>query len=55
MTPFLTVLALWHSKVHVYFPDSGDIASYVETLVNKTFNLTTTLNILNIQPNNDHI
>jgi len=41
--------------VYIYPSDSGNIVSYIETSVNKTFCLTSTLNILDVWPDYSYI
>ena len=41
----LAIFALKNFWIHVCILNSSDIASYVETSINKTLSLTTTLNI----------
>jgi len=55
MLLFLAVFVLGDARVHVHALNSGDVASYIETSINKTFSLATTLNIPYIQSNNSHI
>jgi len=43
--PFSVVFALENIQIHVCVLNSGDITSYIETLVNQTFSLTTALNV----------
>ena len=55
MPPFLAVLALGHARVYVCLSDGNNIVFYVETSVNETFHLTSTLNISDVQPDYSHI
>jgi len=55
MFSFLAVLVLGDTWVYVCTTNGGDIAPNVETPINKTFSLTTTLNISYIQPNDSYI
>ena len=54
MPSLLAVLALEDARVHICISDSGDIAFYIEPLVNQFFCFTTTLDILDVH-NNGHI
>jgi len=55
VTPLLTIFALWYAKVYVGSPNGCNITSNVETSVNKHLGITTTLDIPNIYPNNQHV
>ena len=55
VTPPPTVLTLEHTWIHVYVSDSGNMVSYIKTLINEFFGLATTLNILYIHLNNEHV
>jgi len=49
------ILALRDARVHVGSSNSHNKPPYIETSVNKTFSLTFTLNISDINPNNQYI
>ena len=49
------ILALRNAKVHVGSSNSCNKPPYIETPVNKTFSLTSTLNIPDVNPNNWYI
>ena len=55
MFPSPAILALRDARVHVGSLHSRNKPPYIETPVNKTFNLTSALNIPDINPNNRYI
>ena len=55
MFPLLAILALRDARVPVGSSNSHNKPPYIKTPVNKTFSLTFTLNILDINPNNQYI
>jgi len=55
MFPSPTIFALRNIRVHVGFSNGGNKLLYIKTLVNKTFGLTSTLNIPNINPDNQYV
>ena len=55
ISPLPTILALGDAWIHIGSSNSCDKSSYIKASINKTFSLTTTLNISNINPNNWHI
>ena len=55
MFPSPAILALRDTRVHVSFSNSCNKPFYIETPVNKTFSLTSALNIPDVNPNNQHI
>ena len=55
MTPFLAVLALGDSWVHVCSLDSSNILSYVKAPVDKHLGVCPTLDILYINPYNGYV
>ena len=55
MFPSPAILALRDARVHVGSSHSHNKPPYIETPVNKTFNLTSALNIPDINPNNRYI
>jgi len=44
-----------NSRVHIETSNHSDIASYVKTSVDKSFGITTALDILYIKPDDGHI
>ena len=50
-----TFLALRDTRIHIGSSNGCDKLPYIETPVNKTFSLTTALNIPNVNPNDQHI
>ena len=52
---FPVILALGDIWVHVCTTNGGNIAPNIETSIDKMFNITTTLDILYVQPNDSHI
>ena len=55
MFPLPTSFVLRDTRIHIGSSNSCDKPPYIKTSVNKTFSLTTTLNIPNVNPNNRHI
>ena len=55
MSPSPAILALRDVRIYVGSSNSHNKPLYIETPVNKTFSPTSTLNILDINPNNQHI
>ena len=55
MSPFPAVLALGDTWIYICAMNGSNIAPNVETLINKTFSLTITLNISYVQLNNSYI
>jgi len=55
ISPLPTILALRDVRVHVGSLNSCNKPPYLETSVNKTFSLTSTLNIPDVNPNNQYI
>jgi len=55
MSPLPAILALRDARVHVGSLNSYNKPPYIETPINKTFNLTSALNIPDVNPNNRHI
>ena len=51
----LTIFALRDIRVHVSFSNGSNKLLYIKTPVNKTFGLTPTLNIPNINPDNQYV
>ena len=49
------ILALRDARVYVGSSNSCNKPPYIEIPVNKTFSLTSTLNIPDVNPNNQHI
>jgi len=52
MSPSPAILALRDIRVHVGSSNSHNKPLYIETPINKTFSLTSTLNIPDVNPNN---
>jgi len=52
MFPSLAILALRNARVHIGSLNSHNKLPYIETPINKTFSLTSTLNIPDVNPNN---
>jgi len=50
-----TIFALKDARVHVGSSNGSDKLPYNKTPVNKIFGLTSTLNIPNINPDNQHV
>jgi len=55
MSPSPAILALRDASVHVGSSNSHNKPPYIEISVNKTFSLTSALNIPDVNPNNQHI
>ena len=55
MTLLPTVFILWNSQIYVHPTNSGDVTSYIEASVNKTFSIATALDISDVQPNNCYV
>ena len=55
MSPLPAILALRDARVHVGSLNGCNKPPYIKTPVNKTFSLTSALNISNVNPNNRHI
>jgi len=55
MFPFLAIFTLRYARVYISFFNDGNIPSNIKALINKTFGLAPTLNILNVNPNDRHI
>ena len=55
MSPSLAILALRDARVYVSSSNSCNKPSYIEIPVNKTFSLTSALNIPDVNLNNQHI
>jgi len=55
MFPLPAILALRDARVHVGSLNSHNKPPYIEISVNKTFSLTSALNIPDVNPNNRHI
>ena len=55
MVLLLTILALWHFRVHVHNPDHCDISSYVKLMVDYGLYILTHLGILNINLYDSHV
>ena len=50
-----TILTLQHTWIHVCSTNSGNIASNIKAPVNESFSFVTTLNVPDIQPDNNYI
>ena len=55
MSPSPTILVLRDIWVHIGSLNSSNKSSYIKAPINKTFSLTTTLNVPDINPNNYYI
>ena len=55
MTLFLAILVLWNTKIYVYISDCCNVVADIETSVDKTLGLKTTLNILYVDPDHYHV
>ena len=55
MSPLPAILTLRDTRVHVGFSNSSNKLPYIKTPINKIFGLAPTLNIPNVDPNNQHI
>ena len=55
MFPSLTVLALRNSWIHIGFSNCCNKPPYIKAPVYKTLSLTATLNVPNVNPNDQHI
>ena len=55
MSPSPVILVLRDARVYVGSSNSHNKPPYIETPVNNTFSLTSTLNIPDVNPNNQHI
>jgi len=55
MSPSLVILALRDAKVYVGSSNSCNKLPYIEIPINKTFSLTSALNIPDVNPNNQYI
>ena len=55
MSPFPTIFTLWNTRVYVNSSYDGDISSYIETSINQTLGFAPALDVLNINPNDQHI
>ena len=55
MSPSPKILALGDTWIHISSLNSCDKSFYIKAPINKTFSLTTALNISNFNPNNQHI
>ena len=55
MTLFPIILTLWNFRVHISTTNASNIPTNIETFVNKSFGLHTTLDILNVDPNDQYI
>ena len=55
MIPFLAVLALRYARVHVLIPNCSYETTYIDVPINQSFCFVITLDIPNIDPNNNHV
>jgi len=53
--PFPAIFTLQNTRVHISTSDSCDILSNVEATIDKALGSTSTLNVPNINPKNQHI
>ena len=49
------ILILGYIQIHIHISDSGNITFYIKIPINKTFGLTTTLNVSYIYLDNEYI
>ena len=50
-----TILALWHSRVHVYTPDHYNVSSYIKLMIDYGLCILTHLDVPNVDLYNSHI
>jgi len=55
MAPLPTILALWHSWVHVCTTNCCDVATNVELTIDDFLGILSSLGIPNVNPNNGHV
>ena len=55
MSLFPTIFTLENTRVHVSSSNGSNILSHIKALINKAFGLTPTLNIPDVNPNDQHI
>jgi len=55
MVPLPIILVLRDTKTYISVPNSNNILSKIKISINKAFGLTSTLEVLDIDPNNTHI
>ena len=55
MAPLPTILALWHSRVHVRIPDRCDISSYVKSMIDYGLCILTHLGVPDIDLYDSHV
>jgi len=55
VSPFLTILTLIDTRIHICFSNCCNVTSDIEAFVNMTFSLGTTLRVLYINPNHCYI
>jgi len=55
MIPLPTILALGYAWIYICTSDCCNMASYIETSIDKAFSFGTTLSILNVNLYNGHI
>jgi len=55
VTPFPAILALRYSRVHIGISNCSNIAFYVEVSVDKSFGITTALDIPYIEPDDGYV
>jgi len=55
MAPLLTILALWHSRIHVCSLNCSDETSNIKSFVDETFGLKAALRVPYIDPNDGYV
>ena len=55
MSSLLAILALGDTRVYICFSNGSNIVAYVEASINQAFSFCTTLDIPNIDSNNNYI
>ena len=55
ITPLPTILALWHSRVHIHTIDRCNIASYIKSPIYYGFGILTCLGVPDVDPYNSHV
>ena len=55
VTPLPTILILWNSWIHIGTTNTSNVPTNIETSVDKSLGLCTTLGIPNINSNNQYI
>jgi len=55
VSPLPAVFALEDTRIHICTSNSSDVAFYIEASINQLLHFLTTLNILNVYPDDGHI